>query len=80
MSVIEDGPMQEAGPTQAPLATFTVFAYNQEAYVAEAVRGALAQRYRPLQVILSDDASTDRTFEGMTGAARACPVLPLSEI
>jgi len=73
MSVIEDGPMQEGGPTQAPLATFTVFAYNQEAYVAEAVRGALAQRYRPLQVILSDDASTDRTFEVMTEAARACP-------
>ena len=73
MSMIEDGPMQEGGPTQAPLATFTVFAYNQEAYVAEAVRGALAQRYRPLQVILSDDASTDRTFEVMSEASKACP-------
>ena len=59
--------------TQRPLATFTVFAYNQEDYVAEAVRGALAQQYRPLQVILSDDASTDRTFEVMTEASRACP-------
>jgi hypothetical protein len=60
-------------PVQRPLATFTVFAYNQEDYVAEAVRGALAQQYRPLQVILSDDASTDRTFEIMTEASRACP-------
>ena len=73
MSVIEEGAMDEGESTQAPLATFTVFAYNQEAYVAEAVRGALAQQYRPLQVILSDDASTDRTFEVMSEAARACP-------
>jgi hypothetical protein len=40
-------------------------------YVAEAVRGALSQQYRPLQVILSDDASTDRTFEIMTEASQA---------
>ena len=79
MSVIEGGTMDAGamdagdGSAQAPLATFTVFAYNQEAYVAEAVRGALAQQYRPLQVILSDDASTDRTFEVMSEAARACP-------
>lgn len=58
---------------QRPLATFTVFAYNQEDFVAEAVRGALAQQYRPLQIILSDDASTDRTFKVMEEASRACP-------
>lgn len=74
MSMIEDGATPGRGESsQAPLATFTVFAYNQEGYVAEAVRGALAQRYRPLQIILSDDASTDRTFEVMAEAARACP-------
>lgn len=65
--------MQDSEAIQRPLATFTVFAYNQEAYVAEAVRGALAQQYRPLQVILSDDASTDRTFEVMAEASQACP-------
>lgn len=68
-SAIASGPVR----VQRPLATFTVFAYNQEDYVAEAVRGALAQQYRPLQVILSDDGSTDRTFEVMSAAAQACP-------
>lgn len=62
-----------ASEPQRPLATFAVFAYNQEAYVREAVRAALAQTYRPLELILSDDASTDRTFEIMREEARACP-------
>ena len=45
------------------LVTFALFTYNQEAYVAEAVEGALSQDYSPLEIIISDDASTDRTFE-----------------
>jgi glycosyltransferase involved in cell wall biosynthesis len=45
------------------LVTFALFTYNQEAYVAEAVEGALAQDYHPLEIIISDDASTDRTFD-----------------
>ena len=46
-----------------PLVTFALFTYNQEAYVAEAVDGALAQDYHPLEIIISDDASRDRTFD-----------------
>ena len=45
------------------LVTFVVLAYNQERYIAEAVRGALSQTYAPLEILLSDDCSTDRTFE-----------------
>ena len=45
-----------------PLVTFALFAFNQEAYIREAVRSALAQSYDPLQIIISDDASTDATF------------------
>jgi glycosyltransferase involved in cell wall biosynthesis len=45
------------------LVTFALFTYNQEAYVAEAVEGALSQDYSPLEIIISDDASTDRTFD-----------------
>jgi hypothetical protein len=48
-----------------PLLTFVVFTYQQEHLVREAVRGALAQTYSPLEIILSDDASQDRTFEVM---------------
>lgn len=48
-----------------PLVTFALFAYNQEKYIREAVEGALSQTYEPLEIILSDDSSTDRTFEIM---------------
>lgn len=45
--------------------TFALIAYNQERFIREAVEGALAQTYSPLQVILSDDCSSDRSFEIM---------------
>jgi glycosyltransferase involved in cell wall biosynthesis len=48
--------------TAHPLVTFALFAYNQERFIREAVEGALAQDYGPLEIILSDDCSTDRTF------------------
>jgi glycosyltransferase involved in cell wall biosynthesis len=48
-----------------PLLTFALFAYNQEQFIAEAVQGALSQTYSPLEIILSDDCSPDRTFEIM---------------
>ncbi|MGN6448916.1 MAG: glycosyltransferase, partial [Brucella intermedia] len=47
------------------LVTFALFAYNQERYIEEAVAGAFAQDYSPLQIILSDDCSSDSTFEIM---------------
>lgn len=40
-----------------------LFAYNQERYVREAVIAALAQDCAPIEIILSDDGSTDRTFD-----------------
>jgi glycosyltransferase involved in cell wall biosynthesis len=52
-------------PTDRSLVTFALFAYNQEKYIREAVEGALAQTYEPLEIILSDDCSSDRTFETM---------------
>ena len=51
--------------TDQPLVTFALFAYNQEQYIREAVEGAFAQTYEPLEIILSDDCSSDRTFEIM---------------
>jgi glycosyltransferase involved in cell wall biosynthesis len=48
-----------------PLITFALFAYNQERFIREAVDGAFSQTYEPLEIILSDDCSTDRTFEIM---------------
>jgi glycosyltransferase involved in cell wall biosynthesis len=45
-----------------PLVTFALFAYNQADFIREAVEGALAQDYRPLHIIISDDCSSDETF------------------
>jgi glycosyltransferase involved in cell wall biosynthesis len=44
------------------LVTLALLAYNQENVIAEAVKGALSQSYSPLEIIISDDCSTDRTF------------------
>lgn len=58
------------GTPGRPLVTFAVFAYNQEKYIREAVEGAFSQTYSPLEIILSDDCSSDRTFEIMEEMAR----------
>ncbi len=56
---------------ERPLITFALLAYNQEQFIREAVEGALSQTYSPLEIILSDDCSTDRTFEIMTAMVKA---------
>jgi glycosyltransferase involved in cell wall biosynthesis len=55
----------------SPLVTFLVLGYKQEQFIREAVAGALAQTYSPLEIILSDDCSSDRTFEIMREMAAA---------
>ncbi len=49
--------------TNKLLVTFLVCAYNQERVVHEAIEGAFSQTYSPLEIIISDDCSTDNTFE-----------------
>jgi cellulose synthase/poly-beta-1,6-N-acetylglucosamine synthase-like glycosyltransferase len=58
-------------PSEQPLVTFFVVAFNQERYVREAVEGAFAQTYSPLEIVLSDDCSSDHSFEIMEGMAKA---------
>jgi glycosyltransferase involved in cell wall biosynthesis len=56
---------------EKPLITFALFAYNQENFIVEAIQGAFSQTYSPLEIILSDDCSPDRTFEIMHEMASA---------
>ena len=56
---------------ERPLISFCLFAYKQEPFIREAVEGAFAQTYSPLEIILSDDCSPDRTFEIMQEMATA---------
>ncbi|MGD8328462.1 MAG: glycosyltransferase [Acidobacteriota bacterium] len=43
--------------------TAILLSYNSEAFIAEALASLLAQDCEPMEVIVSDDASTDATYE-----------------
>jgi glycosyltransferase involved in cell wall biosynthesis len=49
--------------SEKPLLTFVLFSFNQESFIRTAIEGAFAQTYSPLEIIISDDCSRDRTFE-----------------
>ena len=65
---------QESGLTSKesapPLISFYVITCNHERFIREAVAGALAQTWTPLEVVLSDDCSDDNTFRIMEEIAR----------
>jgi glycosyltransferase involved in cell wall biosynthesis len=54
-----------------PLVSIALVSYNQEPYIRAAVRSAFAQTYSPLEIVLSDDCSQDRTFEILREEAQA---------
>lgn len=45
-----------------PLVSYCLFTYKQDRYIAQSVEAALAQTYSPLEIIISDDCSTDQTY------------------
>jgi glycosyltransferase involved in cell wall biosynthesis len=47
----------------APLISCVVPVYNGERFLAEALDSVLAQTYRPVEILVSDDGSTDGTHE-----------------
>ena len=53
-----------------PRFSFVLLTYNQQDSIAEAMRAALAQDCYPIEVLVSDDCSTDHTFEIMREVAR----------
>jgi hypothetical protein len=57
----------------AELATFVLLAYRHETFVAEAIHAVAKQTYRPLELIVADDASPDRTREKIDEALRDFP-------
>jgi hypothetical protein len=61
----------EASPNPEPeLVSMFVMSYNQADYIEATVKSAFAQTYANLEIILSDDGSTDGTFEIMQRLAQ----------
>ncbi|MBN1125597.1 MAG: glycosyltransferase [Sedimentisphaerales bacterium] len=47
---------------ERPLITLMMIAFNQEQYIQYAVQAAFMQTYSPLEILLSDDRSSDSTY------------------
>lgn len=51
------------GPEQPNrLITYVLFSYNSEKFIRQALESAFSQTYSPLEIIVSDDCSSDNTF------------------
>jgi glycosyltransferase involved in cell wall biosynthesis len=61
-----------------PLISIILLCYNQEQFVAEAVDGVLGQSYRPLEIVIFDDCSSDGTADVI--ASRLAISLPRSDV
>jgi glycosyltransferase involved in cell wall biosynthesis len=48
-------------PEQQPLVSITIFCYNHERFIEECLEGVRAQTYQHTELIIMDDASTDRS-------------------
>lgn len=56
-----------------PLVSIVIVTYNQQAYIAEAIEGALGQDHPKLEIIVSDDASSDGTWAIVDAYAQRYP-------
>lgn len=58
-------------PNKYPSVSFVLLSYNQERFIRDAVQSVLSQDHTPLEIILSDDSSTDGTYEIMQAMTNA---------
>jgi glycosyltransferase involved in cell wall biosynthesis len=63
--------MPHALSSEFPPASLIICFYNQEKFVEAAVHAAFAQDYPNLEIVFSDDCSSDGTFAALTAAVAA---------
>jgi glycosyltransferase involved in cell wall biosynthesis len=56
-----NSPTTPKEPSAKPLVTVVLLCFNYERFVDEALSGIFAQTYRPLDIIIVDDCSSDRS-------------------
>jgi glycosyltransferase involved in cell wall biosynthesis len=56
-----------------PLVSVLILTYNQEHFVDDAIRTVVMQDYEPLEIVVSDDGSTDGTAERISRWVREYP-------
>lgn len=58
------------GWAERPIVTLVLLSYNNAPYLEQALRGVFAQTYQRLEIVMTDDCSTDRSFEILEAAAK----------
>lgn len=67
---------QWEGNLTSPLVSVICTAYNQESYIEDALKGFLMQKTDfPFEIIIHDDASTDKTADIINGYAKKYPLI-----
>jgi glycosyltransferase involved in cell wall biosynthesis len=67
-----------APEARAPLVTVAVRAFNSRQFIRAALDGAVAQTYRPLEIVICDDGSTDGTHREIERClTEICTDLPI---
>jgi glycosyltransferase involved in cell wall biosynthesis len=61
--MLKMGERVQDGRNNRPLVTLYVLSYNRRTYIRSALESAFAQTYSPLEIVISDNCSTDGTFE-----------------
>ena len=72
------GPRDDRGATPMrganPVVSVVVPVHNGEPFIRHALRSVIVQDYRPLEIVVVDDGSTDGTARVTCGVADACDV------